>query len=190
LEVSEQDVTTVFAQFGKIKAVRPHTQNGRYFGAIFLEYHNMSSARLARRQMNGRHWGTNTVFVNAAKGRRKDATRDVPLGRSETSDVAPNRSIYVAGLPYSWKADDVSQLFGRFGEYADIRPVHKGGKPTGVAFVDFVLLESAGAAVDELDGTELEGRRLNVNYALPQEKGKGKDAKAKDKGVKRKRDDD
>ena len=78
-----------------------------------------------------------------------------------------NKRLFVGGLP--WAVDD-HQLRDRFTEYgAVVNAVVIRDRETqrsrGFGFVEFEAPESANAAVEALDGSEMEGRRITVSVA-------------------------
>jgi RNA recognition motif-containing protein len=63
--------------------------------------------------------------------------------------------------------DEIRHQFSKFGEVRDVympRDYHS-GKPRGFCFVEFVNGDDREAAVDKLDGFELDGRCISVSIA-------------------------
>ena len=79
------------------------------------------------------------------------------------------RRLYVGNIPYSSGEDDLRELFGRVGavESVSIPTDMATGRPRGFAFVEMSADEEATKAIDELNQTEFQGRRLTVNEARP-----------------------
>lgn len=77
--------------------------------------------------------------------------------------------LFVGGLP--WAVDDahLGEIFAPHGEVTSARVVTDKftGKSRGFGFVEYATDEQAQAAVDALDGTEVDGRAINVNIARP-----------------------
>ena len=73
----------------------------------------------------------------------------------------------------SWGTDDNSlrQAFERFGEIEFCRVItdRETGRSRGFGFITFVNHESGQKAIDEMDGTELDGRTIRVNQARERE---------------------
>ena len=63
------------------------------------------------------------------------------------------------------------EAFGRFGEVASVSIItdRETGRPRGFAFVEMPDSTAANAAISELDGTQIDGRPVNVNEARPRE---------------------
>ncbi|MGC2241127.1 MAG: RNA-binding protein [Acidimicrobiia bacterium] len=79
-------------------------------------------------------------------------------------------NIYVGNLPFNTTAADLEGLFGRFGsvDSAAIINDRETGRSRGFGFVE--MPDDAGAkAIEELDGSDYNGRNLKVNEARPRE---------------------
>ena len=79
------------------------------------------------------------------------------------------RRLYVGNIPYTSTEDDLRELFGRMGgvESVSIPTDMATGRPRGFAFVEMAADDEASKAIDELNQTEFQGRRLTVNEARP-----------------------
>jgi RNA recognition motif-containing protein len=85
--------------------------------------------------------------------------------------------LYVGGLPYSITEDRLEELFGEHGTVESARVItdKMTGRSRGFGFVEMGSQEEAQAAIDKLNGTDLEGRSLTVNEAKPKEPRSGGD---------------
>lgn len=77
--------------------------------------------------------------------------------------------IYVGNLPYSVSEDDIRKAFEPFGEVGEVNIIidRMSGRSKGFGFVEMSNDDEAQKAMSELNGTELDGRQLNVNEARP-----------------------
>ncbi|MCC5835462.1 MAG: RNA-binding protein [Opitutales bacterium] len=75
--------------------------------------------------------------------------------------------IYVGNLPYSTSEDALSEMFGSYGAVSRVKIISDfaTGRSKGFAFVTMDQAEEAEAAIEALNGSELEGRALRVNAA-------------------------
>ena len=74
--------------------------------------------------------------------------------------------IYVGNLSPEANVDAIKIAFSGFGEIKDIRIIKdRGGKSKGYAFVEMPNKEEAQNAIDSLNGRELAGRVLKLNFA-------------------------
>jgi RNA recognition motif-containing protein len=85
------------------------------------------------------------------------------------------KKLYVGNLPFSTTEADLRDLFEQHGSIESINVItdRETGRPRGFAFVEMVDAGSATAAMQALDGRELEGRALRVNEAHERRTGGG-----------------
>ena len=84
-------------------------------------------------------------------------------------------NIFVGNLSYQTTQDELHAAFSQFGsvERVNIVTDRDTGQPRGFAFVEMTDRQSAEQAIAQLNGTELNGRTLNVNEARPKPSGGG-----------------
>ena len=95
------------------------------------------------------------------------------LGRqNRKSDIVSNK-VFVGGL--SWDTSDASlrEAFEQFGPVVEAKVIsdRDTGRSRGFGFVTFNSASEAQAAIQEMDGRDLDGREVRVNEA--QDKGRG-----------------
>jgi len=80
-------------------------------------------------------------------------------------------NIYVSNLAYNATDYDLRQLFESYGAVDTIRIItdRDTGQSRGFGFVEMPDSAAAKAAIQGLQGKELEGRTLTVNEARPRE---------------------
>jgi RNA recognition motif-containing protein len=85
-------------------------------------------------------------------------------------------NIYVGNLPYSAKHDDLKELFEEFGEVnsAEIIFDRRTKRSRGYGFVEMVNAEDGKEAIDELNGSDYDGRQLRVDESQPGSKERSK----------------
>lgn len=78
-------------------------------------------------------------------------------------------NIYVGNLPFSTTAADLEEAFSQFGqvESAAVITDRETGRSRGFGFVEMGSDDEARRAIEELDGTDFDGRNLKVNEARP-----------------------
>ena len=79
------------------------------------------------------------------------------------------KNIYVGNLTFDATEDQVRGLFEAYGPVDKVSIVtdRDTGQPRGFAFVEMADDDSAGKAMEALNGTNLGGRNLTVNEARP-----------------------
>ena len=80
-------------------------------------------------------------------------------------------NLYVGNLAYSMGDDDLNALFSAHGEVDSARVImdRASGRSKGFGFVEMSDEVAAKAAIEALNGTEVEGRNVVVNEARPRE---------------------
>lgn len=83
--------------------------------------------------------------------------------------------IFVAKLDYSITDADLEHVFKDYGEVESAKVImdRETGRSRGFGFVEMPNDEEAQAAIDELDGAELEGREVVVKKAEDRKDGGG-----------------
>ncbi|MFV0605457.1 MAG: RNA recognition motif domain-containing protein [Niabella sp.] len=84
-------------------------------------------------------------------------------------------NIYVGNLSWSLKDQDLQNLFSQYGEVSSAKIITDKftNRSKGFGFVEMAEDEQAKAAIDALNGTELDGRNIVVNESKPKEGGGG-----------------
>ena len=80
-------------------------------------------------------------------------------------------NIFVGNLPFGTTDDELHEMFARFGEItrATVIKDRVTGKSRGFGFVEMADDEMARAAIEGLNGSDMQGRALTVNEARPRE---------------------
>ena len=80
-------------------------------------------------------------------------------------------NLYVGNLAYSMGDDDLHALFAAHGEVDSARVImdRASGRSKGFGFVEMSDEAAAKAAIEAINGTEIEGRSVVVNEARPRE---------------------
>lgn len=79
--------------------------------------------------------------------------------------------LFVGNLEYTVTSDELREAFSQAGTVADAVVItdKMSGRSRGFGFVEMSSEEEAKAAVEKLNGSDLKGRKINVNEARPQE---------------------
>lgn len=84
--------------------------------------------------------------------------------------------IYVGNLSYSVDSEDLRAAFAEFGtvDSAEVIVDRNTSRSRGFGFVEMNNDEEAKAAIEGLNGKDLDGRPLNVNEARPRRNDSGR----------------
>lgn len=80
--------------------------------------------------------------------------------------------IYVGNVNFRTTEDGLRELFSAHGEVISVRMItdRETGRYRGFSFVEMASEEQANAAVEALNGSDLDGRPLKVNIAHERER--------------------
>lgn len=110
---------------------------------------------------------------------------NLTAGRRHTNSRLPpeiNRILYVRNLPFKITAEELYDIFGKYGAIFQIRLGDR--KDTrGTAFVVYEDIYDAKAAVDHLSGFNVCGRYLVVLYYQPEKLRKKAEAEQKQREI-------
>lgn len=78
-------------------------------------------------------------------------------------------NIYVSNLNFSTESESLQELFAEYGEVTSSKIItdRDTGRSRGFAFVEMSNDSEGQKAIDELNGTDFEGKTINVNVARP-----------------------
>ncbi len=82
-----------------------------------------------------------------------------------------SKRIYVGGLPFSANDEQLSAVFASHGSVTSAKVITDkfSGQSRGFGFVEMSNDSEAVAAIEKLNGSDMEGRKLTVNEARPME---------------------
>lgn len=85
------------------------------------------------------------------------------------------KNIFVGNLDFAATESSIRTLFERYGSVERVSLVtdRDTGRSRGFAFVEMADATEADRAISELNGTDLDGRALNINEARPKPQGGG-----------------
>ena len=86
------------------------------------------------------------------------------------------KRLFVGNLPFSTSDDQLRELFGKFGpcDSASVVADRVSGRSRGFGFVEMSSDDDASRAISELNGSDLDGRKLTVSEAHERTGGGGR----------------
>lgn len=81
-----------------------------------------------------------------------------------------SKKLYVGNLPFSATEDSLKEVFSQFGTVESVSVItdRYTGQSKGFGFIELANKSEASAAIDKMNGSELDGRILKVSEAKPQ----------------------
>uniref|UniRef100_A0A8C4JBL1 RNA binding fox-1 homolog 3 n=1 Tax=Dromaius novaehollandiae TaxID=8790 RepID=A0A8C4JBL1_DRONO len=87
------------------------------------------------------------------------------LHPSENTDKQQPKRLHVSNIPFRFRDPDLRQMFGQFGKILDVEIIFNERGSKGFGFVTFETSTDADRAREKLNGTIVEGRKIEVNNA-------------------------
>ena len=86
-----------------------------------------------------------------------------------------NNKLFVGNLSFNTTENDLQDAFAAHGTVTETKLMtdRESGRPRGFGFVTMSTPEEAQAAIDALNGRDIDGRALTVNAAKPREERSG-----------------
>lgn len=83
--------------------------------------------------------------------------------------------VFVGGISWNTDEDILRDAFSKFGEVAEAKVItdRDTGRSRGFGFVTFSDDDGVSKAIEEMDGTELDGRNIKVSEAQDKPRGGG-----------------
>jgi RNA recognition motif-containing protein len=80
-----------------------------------------------------------------------------------------NNKLYVGNLSFSVTSDSLSDAFAKCGTVSSAKVItdRDTGRSKGFGFIEMSSSEEGANAISQLNGTDLEGRAMNVSEAKP-----------------------
>jgi cold-inducible RNA-binding protein len=84
-----------------------------------------------------------------------------------------SKQIYAGNLSYQMSDETLRDLFQQHGEVTSVKIIRypDSGKSKGFGFIEMANDGEADAAIQKLNGSEVQGRNIRVNVARPKKNG-------------------
>ncbi|XP_030646029.1 RNA binding protein fox-1 homolog 3-like isoform X2 [Chanos chanos] len=94
-----------------------------------------------------------------------EGPQQVQLQLSDSSEKQQPKRLHVSNIPFRFRDPDLRQMFGQFGKILDVEIIFNERGSKGFGFVTFETSTDADRAREKLNGTIVEGRKIEVNNA-------------------------
>ena len=90
-------------------------------------------------------------------------------------------NIYVGNLHFELSEDELKKVFEEYGEVKAVKIImdKASGRSRGFGFVEMMNDDEAREAINNLNGTDIKGRKVNVNQAREKENNSGRSFKSR-----------
>ncbi|KAH0400665.1 RNA-binding domain-containing protein, partial [Aureobasidium melanogenum] len=181
--VDEDWLSKEFEEFSPVSVrVITHADSGRSKGFSYVEFADVDAATQA---LNAKHGtdldgrtlkcdfstprdNSNRSYDKNQVGARANAFGDKQQG-------APSTTLFVGNVSFNTTTDSLTGYFSEFGSINSIRlPTDREtGAPKGFGYVEFGSVEEAKAALEGLNGADVDGRNIRLDFAAPRDNNGG-----------------
>jgi len=171
--VDEDWLGEEFQKHGELQGVRIITdQNtGRSKGYGYVEFVNLDDAVKAYEAMKGTEIDGRAINLDYAKPRPEGNQNNHQARAKSFGDQlsAPSDTLWVGNISFDATVDMISEAFGEHGELSGVRvPTDpESGAIKGFGYVQFTSVDDAQSAIDALQGANIAGRPVRIDFAQP-----------------------
>eukprot|EP00210_Caulerpa_lentillifera_P006102 g5830.t1 len=166
-KTSWQDLKDKFRECGEVVYANVmRSDDGRSKGWGIVEYESPEEAYKAVQELNGCEMNGRPLMVREDREDRdvKNYQQQNARGEHYEQSFSRNCQIVVHGIPFKFREQDLQDFFNEKvggADHADI-VMNRDGRSKGWGIVHFESPEAAQKAIDVLNDTTLEGRRIGV----------------------------
>jgi len=137
-------------------------------GYGFVEFETPDLALNALKKLQ--HMIVDGHKLELSVSQRKTEPKENKKKKKTNLEFENSTKIVVRNIPFEATKNEIRDLFKAFGELKTVRlPKKMSGLHRGFGFVEFVSVEEARNAFETLSNTHLYGRRLNIEWAKPED---------------------
>ncbi|XP_052329464.1 RNA binding protein fox-1 homolog 3-like isoform X1 [Oncorhynchus keta] len=108
---------------------------------------------------------TATTVSQAEEVAQTEGSHQLHLQQCDSSEKQQPKRLHVSNIPFRFRDPDLRQMFGQFGKILDVEIIFNERGSKGFGFVTFETSADADRAREKLNGTIVEGRKIEVNNA-------------------------
>lgn len=165
-----------FASCGEVVSAQVQTDRatGKSRGFGYVHFASADAVEKAL-QMNGKEIDGRPVNIDKSTPPDKSAVRENRAKSFGDTQSPVSSVLFVGNLSFGVNEDQLWEVFGEHGDVKSVRvPTDRdSGRPKGFAYVEFSVVEAAQTAHGQLQGYELDGRSLRLDYSQPRDNAGG-----------------
>ena len=177
--VDEDWLSREFEQYGELAGVRIITDRdtGKSKGFGYVEFSKVEDAAQALEKHQGAELDGRALRIDFSEGRQQKSTGangETPQQRSNDRAKAygdtpkpPSATLFVGNISFDADESMLTEVFSEHGNIKGIRlPTDREtGAPKGFGYIEFGSIDEATAAYDSLQGVDVGGRPVRLDYA-------------------------
>ncbi|KAK9470858.1 nuclear localization sequence-binding protein, partial [Dipodascopsis tothii] len=169
-----------FAEAGEVLGARIifDKMSGKSKGYGYVDFADISSVNKAIETMQGKEIDGRPVNLDASNSKPQSSTQDRSNTRArDFGDVvsAPSDTLFCGNLSFDVDRDSLYEIFGAHGTVVNVRlPTNPETEQLkGFGYVQFSSQDEAKAALDALNGQDIAGRNVRLDFSTPRDNSNG-----------------
>lgn len=164
-ETDSDSLGNFFSDLSVSNAEVQYYGNGsRSKGWGLVTFSDSSDVKKAIENFNDVEMGGRKLIVREDRGATAASSKDED-SKEEIEDQGPTTKVFVGNLTWDTTNDDVAKTFSSAGSVANVEiQCRADGRSKGWAVVTFDDISGAQKAVDTLEGVEIDGRAIKVQF--------------------------
>ncbi|THW97636.1 RNA-binding domain-containing protein [Aureobasidium pullulans] len=181
--VDEDWLSKEFEEFSPVSVrVITHADSGRSKGFSYVEFADIDAATEALNAKHGTDLDGRTLkcdFSTPRDNSNRSYDKNQVGARANTfgdkQQGAPSTTLFVGNVSFNTTTDSLTGYFSEFGSINSIRlPTDREtGAPKGFGYVEFGSVDEAKAALEGLNGADVDGRNIRLDFAAPRDNNGG-----------------
>lgn len=140
-----------------------------------VTFSDSSSVNTAIDKFNDAEMDSRKLIVRADRGATQAPSKVDMDSKDDGGDAGPTLDVFVGNLSWDTTDETLSKEFSSAGKISNVEvKCRADGRSKGWAVVSFASIDAAQEAVDSLDGKEVDGRAIRVEFQRGPQKSKGR----------------
>ena len=144
----------------------------------YVEFATAESAKKAKDTKHGVELDGRALNIDFSAPRPAQNGNDRQNDRAKRfgdSRSAPSNTLFIGNISFDATNDMISEAFAEYGQISRVSlPTdQESGQPKGFGYVDFTTVDEAKAALEALNGAEIAGRNIRLDFATPRDNNGG-----------------
>ncbi|KAI1551906.1 RNA-binding protein RRM domain [Pyrenophora tritici-repentis] len=170
--IDEDWLRREFEGFGEIVGCRVITdrETGRAKGFGYVEFANAADAAKAQKEMHEYELDGRQLNVDFSTPRAKpDANGGARANKYGDKRSPPSNTLFLGNVSFECSNESIQEVFAEYGSITRVSlPTDRDtGALKGFGYVDFSSQQEATAALEALNGQDIGGRAIRIDYATP-----------------------
>lgn len=164
-ECNEDMLREFFVECGELIDVYiPKDESEVNKGFAYVTFSNVEEATTAVETLNGKECVGRAIRLDYAEARERPPREARPI---EDPTNEPSNTLFVGGISFDTTVEVIKAAFAPYGAVLNVRiPIDPEEKtPRGFCYVAFATMKEAMAAIQPMNGAEIEGRQIRINFA-------------------------